>query len=323
MQPFDCKKLTKFFDMIYSQKTIHPKLRTSLLFSIGLFIGLFIGLTLKGRTSKSYIHYARTKYILGNDINELIQTGQIKTDSQADLMLVGVFTAKEFMNTWVTAIYETWARSIHGKVIFFSGENSTLGSNSDAFMVPLPGVTDTYPPQKKSFLVLKYMHDFYLNKFEWFIRADDDVYIQGDKLAKFLVSLNSSKVYYIGQAGEGRKYGRGKLGLFSNKTCMGGPGVIVSRFTLQKVAPHISYCLQNLYSNHEDTEIGRCINKFADVSCANTSEVCILIINIYQTLKYITSPYQAFINNGFVISKAQSYVFLRCHCHLAANVFLK
>lgn len=123
------------------------------------------------------------------------------------------------------------------------------------------------------------MHDFYLNQFEWFVRADDDVYIKGDKLAKFLVSVNSSKVYYTGQAGQGRKHEKGKLGLFSDKTyCMGGPGVIVSRGTLKKVVPHTSYCLQNLHSNHEDTEIGRYFNKFADVSCTNADEVCILVI---------------------------------------------
>ena len=227
-------------------QAINLKLRTSLLFSIGLFIGLFIGLSLKRCTGKLYTHHTRAKYLLGNDINALTETGQTKSDPQGDLMLVGVLTAKEFVNTRVTAIYETWAKSIHGKVIFFSGENSTSDNIMNTAIISLLGVTDTYPPQKKSFLVLKYMHDFYLNQFEWFVRADDDVYIKGDKLAKFLASVDSSKVYYIGQAGKGRKHERGKLGLFDDKTyCMGGPGIIISRATLKKVVPHISYCLQN------------------------------------------------------------------------------
>ena len=38
-----------------------------------------------------------------------------------------------------------------------------------------------------------------------FVRADDDVFIKGEKLAKFLTSVNSSEIYYIGRAGIGIK----------------------------------------------------------------------------------------------------------------------
>ena len=125
--------------------------------------------------------------------------------------------------------------------------------------------------------MLKYMHDFYLDQFEWFVRADDDVYIKGEKLAKFLASINSSELHYIGQSGEGRAREKGKLGLSDSKTyCMGGPGVIMSRATLAKVAPNISYCLKNLYTSHEDTELGRCVSQFTNVSCTRNHEVCIL-----------------------------------------------
>ena len=58
---------------------------------------------------------------------------------------------------------------------------------------------------------------------------------------------------------------------------MGGPGVLMSRSTLRKVAPYLEYCLQNLYSTHEDVEVGRCIRKFVGVSCTWAFEVCILI----------------------------------------------
>ena len=76
--------------MIYSQKAMaklrqanNPKLRASLLFSIGLFVGLFTGIAIERRTGKSYIHHNRTKYLLGHDRSNLIETGQMKTDSQA------------------------------------------------------------------------------------------------------------------------------------------------------------------------------------------------------------------------------------------------
>lgn len=68
--------------------------------------------------------------------------------------------------------------------------------------MPLRGVDDSYPPQKKSFMMLKYMHDHYLDKYEWFMRADDDVYIKGDLLESFLRSLNSSEPLFLGQTGD-------------------------------------------------------------------------------------------------------------------------
>ena len=88
--------------------------------------------------------------------------------------------------------------------------------------------------------------------------------------------MNSSETYYIGHSGTGRKDEKGTLGLSDSKTyCMGGPGVIMSTATLAKVAPNINYCLKNLYTSHEDTELGRCINQFANVSCTKAKEVCI------------------------------------------------
>ena len=74
-------------------------------------------------------------------------------------------------------------------------------------------MNDAYPPQKKSFMMLKYMYDNLLDDFEWFMRADDDVYVRGDKMEDFLRSLNSSRAHFIGQAGMGNKDEVGMLSL--------------------------------------------------------------------------------------------------------------
>jgi hypothetical protein len=39
------------------------------------------------------------------------------------------------------------------------------------------------------------------------------------------------------------------------------------------VAPHIPTCLKNLYSTHEDVEVGRCVQKFAGIPCTWNYEV--------------------------------------------------
>jgi len=52
--------------------------------------------------------------------------------------------------------------------------------------------------------------------------------------------------------------------------------MIMSRETLKRIAPYIEDCLVNLYTAHEDVEIGRCVRKFAGVSCTWNYEVSCL-----------------------------------------------
>lgn len=54
---------------------------------------------------------------------------------------------------------------------------------------------------------------------------------------------------------------------------MGGPGVLFSRETLARVAPHVKHCLKNLYTTHEDVELGRCVQRFAGIPCTWSYEV--------------------------------------------------
>uniref|UniRef100_A0A182KC49 Hexosyltransferase n=1 Tax=Anopheles christyi TaxID=43041 RepID=A0A182KC49_9DIPT len=174
-------------------------------------------------------------------------------------------TAKDFLQGRARAVYETWGKRVPGKIAFFSSQDSVA---PDLPLVALKGVDDRYPPQKKSFMMLHYMYEHYIDRFEWFARADDDVYIRTDRLEKFLRSIDSSKPQFIGQAGRGNSEDFGLLSLeFDENFCMGGPGVIMSRETLRRVAPHIPTCLKNLYSTHEDVEVGRCVQKFAGIPC--------------------------------------------------------
>lgn len=155
---------------------------------------------------------------------------------------------------------------------FFSSEGSD--TSVPIPVVALRGVDDSYPPQKKSFMMLKYMHDHYLDQYEWFMRADDDVYIKGDRLESFLRSLNSSEPLFLGQTGLGTTEEMGKLALEPGENfCMGGPGVIMSREVLRRVVPHIGECLREMYTTHEDVEVGRCVRRFAGVQCVWSYEV--------------------------------------------------
>ncbi|KAG5875869.1 hypothetical protein JTB14_012729 [Gonioctena quinquepunctata] len=185
--------------------------------------------------------------------------------SNKNLLFVGVMTASKYLDTRAKAVYDTWGRDVPGKVMFFS---SGFSYSEHVPLVPLRGVDDSYPPQKKSFLMLKYMYDNYIDQYEWFLRADDDVYIRTDKLEELLRSVDSKKPWFIGQTGRGNNEEFGLLSLDNDENfCMGGPGVILSRETLKRVAPYVEQCLEELYTTHEDVELGRCVRRFARISC--------------------------------------------------------
>lgn len=177
---------------------------------------------------------------------------------------------------FLCVVFRTWAQTIPGHVEFFSSEGSD--TSIPIPIVALRNVDDSYPPQKKSFMMLKYMHDHYLDKYEWFMRADDDVYIKGEKLEGFLRSLNSSEAIFLGQTGMGARDELGKLALEPGENfCMGGPGVIMSREVLKRMVPHIKECLQEMYTTHEDVEVGRCVRRFAGVQCVWSYEVRVTV----------------------------------------------
>ncbi|XP_050448257.1 chondroitin sulfate synthase 1 [Cataglyphis hispanica] len=212
--------------------------------------------------------------------------------STTSLLFVGVMTAQKYLDTRAKAVYESWGKELPGKIAFFSSESSTVPENCpDLPLVPLPRVDDTYPPQKKSFMMLEYMWNNFGDRFEWFLRADDDVYVRTDRLEKLLRSVDSRRAMYIGQAGRGNSEEFGLLSLeYDENFCMGGPGVVLSRETLGRIVPHIKYCLRHLYTTHEDVELGRCVKKYAGIPCTWSYEM-------QSILYHNSSGSQAFTGN--------------------------
>lgn len=230
-------------------------------------------------------------------------------------LYVGVMSAKKYLASRAVAAYKTWTHSIPGKVEFFS----SAGSETVPMPVPVPvvslaGVDDSYPPQKKSFMMLKYVHDHYLDKYEWFMRADDDVYIRGEKLELFLRSLNSSKPLYLGQTGLGMAEELGRLALEPGENfCMGGPGMIFSREVLRRMVPHIGTCLREMYTTHEDVEVGRCVRRFGGTQCVWSYEMQQLFYENYEHNKkgFIEELHSTKIHNAITLhpNKKPAYQF--------------
>jgi hypothetical protein len=180
-------------------------------------------------------------------------------------LYVGVVTAVGFLNTRATVVNRTWAKDA-SKVEFYAA------ASKDGVSLPvvsLPDVDDSYPPQKKVYRMLAYMHDHYINQYNWFLRADDDAYIRVPELIDLLSRLDPSEPLYIGSPGFGRDNDLERIKLFPHERyCMGGPGVIFSRALLIQLVPHLDECLRSVVvSWNEDLEVGRCISRKLDIQC--------------------------------------------------------
>ena len=171
------------------------------------------------------------------------------------------------------------------KIIFFVGSDCSVSRSSvDLPIVKLPGILDdVYPPQKKMFAMLKYMQEHYIDDFQWFMRADDDVYVRGQRLEEELSRMDPNERVYLGRAGSGKRKDLQRLQLLSHEHyCMGGPGVVLSNAALKALAPHLDYCLSAVeFFNqeaskpwyNEDVELGRCISRTLDVQCSSSTQV--------------------------------------------------
>ncbi|KAF8368483.1 sqv-5 [Pristionchus pacificus] len=204
-------------------------------------------------------------------------------EKEKGFVFIGIMTAAKYVDTRAYNVWKTWAQHVPGKVVFFVAEN-TSSIYKDIPLVRLKGVDDSYPPQKKSFAMVKWMADNYMDSFEWFLRADDDLYIKGDSLEKLLRGLDPSRSHAIGQAGLGNSQEYGLLALGqSDNYCMGGPGIVLSRETMRKLSPNLQHCLEHLLTGHEDVELGRCIRKHVGVACTWNYEMQTLFHNNQST----------------------------------------
>lgn len=294
---------------------------------INFLSGLIIGFTVCSQLT-TFRHHWRESHFCSSNNNQLDVSQQFedknailsqliaeiqKNNADKNLVLIGVMTAQKYLDSRALAIYKSWAQDLKGRVIFFSSSSSRydlnkatnfnhilkLRSSYGLPLVSLPTVDDSYPPQKKSFLMFKFMSDHFIDKFEFFMRADDDVYVNAERLERFLRSVNSSKPQFIGQAGVGNKEEFGQLSLESNQNfCMGGPGVVMSQTTLRLFSQNIKYCLKHLYSTHEDVEIGRCVRLSVGIPCTWSYEM--------QNLFHHNSSHESSFKNGLIASKEMS-----------------
>ena len=135
--------------------------------------------------------------------NPTVRRKELKSElASRKLLFVGIVTAKKYLDTRAVGIYRTWGKEIPD-LYFFASQPDDKGLRIP--VITLPGINDTqYPPQTKVYRMLKYMHDHYINEFDFFMRSDDDAYVRVDLLMELLKNTNPAQDIYMGCPGFGK-----------------------------------------------------------------------------------------------------------------------
>ena len=200
-------------------------------------------------------------------------------------LLVAVVTSGSHLQS-ASTLYDTWGAEAT-QIIFFVGKDCNA---SDPHLRGLPLVRIPNIPDLpvnsvgKSFSVIKYISDNYLNDFQWFLLVSDNVYVRTSRLGSLLRQLDPSEEIYLGRAARGKEDDAQKLSLLPHERyCLGSSGVVLSYGLLQAVSPKLEFCVNAVQSekggqgtsSHADVELGRCISRHVGVQCSRAAQVCL------------------------------------------------
>lgn len=164
-------------------------------------------------------------------------------------------------NKWLSrgvAVQNTWSRRCHHSIFFYSNvsancPNHTICNVSNSVGLDVPEGRDHLTG--KTMEGLKYCYKMFGLSVDWYLKADDDVYIFMENLLKVLSWYNSSSPKYIGQ-----KIATNIPGGYQS----GGAGYVLSKAAVSKMFENSTqlkiHCKTD--GSIEDVDIGSCLAGF-------------------------------------------------------------
>lgn len=170
-------------------------------------------------------------------------------------LLVGVLTSRITLNTLAVAVNRTVAHHFH-RTFFFTGLRSPKIPHG---MTVIAHGDDR--PVWLMYETVRHLHQHYGSDYDWFFLAQDDTYMQADRLSELVGHLSAGQDLYMGRAEEfigGEEKAR---------YCHGGYGYLLSRSLLARLQPHLDTCRNDILSVRPDEWLGRCIIDYLGLSC--------------------------------------------------------
>lgn len=176
-------------------------------------------------------------------------------------ILCAVYTYEK-RHAMLSAVGETWGWKCDG---FFAASTQTVDISSSsphlnrtglgAIDLPHLGLEQYQNMWQKTRSILAYMHDHYLNDFDFFFLSGDDTYVIVENLRRALAALGEAALewplYYGQWIPDGTQ---------GNYFCGGGPGYVLNRKTLEILVKNVlPTCLSTLETSAEDRTLGWCL----------------------------------------------------------------
>ena len=210
-------------------------------------------------------------------------------------IIIGVTTSRKEFATRISTLEETWAKQgglPEGIAVrYFVGRNEavtnvdaaadrrTLAKSAqieDAGVIHvMPHVKDDeYPPVRKNAAMLKELaHLAAASGARWVMKSDDDTLVNLAALRILVERHDDGKAVLLGRRGFGSPLDREGLRQagMAKPYCMGGPGYIMSRTALARLATELDSCVADADALrplsirgqvwHSDTVIGLCLQR--------------------------------------------------------------
>uniref|UniRef100_A0AAY5KPF9 Hexosyltransferase n=1 Tax=Esox lucius TaxID=8010 RepID=A0AAY5KPF9_ESOLU len=193
---------------------------------------------------------------------KVLRTRYIHTElGIRERLLVAVLTSRATLNTLAVAVNRTVAHHFH-RTFFFTGLRSSKAPHG---MTVVAHGDDR--PVWLMYETVRHLHQHYGSDYDWFFLAQDDTYIQAERLAELAGHLSTGQDLYMGRAEEfigGEERAR---------YCHGGYGYLLSRSLLARLQPYLDTCRNDILSVRPDEWLGRCIIDYLGLSCVEVHQV--------------------------------------------------
>lgn len=172
-----------------------------------------------------------------------------------DKLLVAVLSSRKSIGSFGIALNKTLNHHVDKLIFFIDG----IGSKKLGLNIPIVGFKDE-KPLIKVFRVLSYLHENYLNEFDYFFVVSDHTYIHGRKLYKMVQRISISENVHMGMLMDNPE----------SLYCSIDSGIVLSHSVLKAVGAKLSWCTRNTYSEADTDNLGRCILHATDKPCVSS-----------------------------------------------------